>query len=326
MGAKYTYSMYNTDFFTLKCTDNNYEPFVFQDNNGSRDKFRIEELDLITSKYESFDSFYSELLKYNGRYIKGNDKDIVIVHEHNGNLYNDEMIFNDKMVASVASKVKNNVKAKDGLLIPYSTSIYYFIKNIEDIATSSQYRYLLEPDRIQNISVNDMNVLSSCIKKDIKTDDKTVKKGIHSLLVEYREAFQKNNEYIVNGLANEHTKSEVDRIRNQIDKYVRSNYKVFRDLVAWEQRYNKVLNKQFINEKDSDKKIEYFKLILDIGMEKDLREEKIDDGDIYKYYELYRNNITISDEGKIIVKDVNDTKINNCVNRQIEKIGSIGRK
>lgn len=326
MDIRYRYKMWNTDFFTLKYADTDIKPFVFKDKEGTRDSLKIEEFDLITSRYDSFDSFYADLLKY-GKYVDGTDKNIIITHEHKKKLYYDEMIFNDKMVETIASQVKNNIHSKkDSLLIPSSSSLFYFINSIEDFAVTSQYKYLLDPYNVKEITLNDMNILSSCVKGDIEENGKVVKKGIRSLLIEYREAYFKNHENINNGLANEHSKAEVDRLRIQIDACVRSSYKVFRDLVAWEKRYVKVLTKQFVDEKDNSKKLKLFKLIEDINMEKDLREGRIEYEDIYKYYEDYRNNIGISEDGRIKIDKINDIKLNANMSKQIEKISGYGRK
>lgn len=326
MGTKYTYNMWNTDFFSLTHKFLEKEPFTFKDKNGTRNSFKIEELDLITSKYESFDSFYNALAKFGNKYVDGKNRNIIITHTHNGNLYSDEMIFNDKMVAKIASQVINKENTKDSLPIPASSSLSYFISYIEDIAISSQYKYLLMPERIIDISPYDVNVLKNCIKKDIVSNDKVVKKGIHSLLSDYREAYFKNEECIKSGESNIYTQSELDKLRDQINRCVRSNYKVFRDLVAWENRYIKILNKNFMDEKDNNEKLRIFRLIEDVSMEKELRDGKIDNSDLYKYYTIYRKRIGIDSNGKIFVNNIDDEIINNNIHKQMDRVSSFGRK
>lgn len=328
MSSKYHYSMWNSDFFSLKYANTTIKPFVFKDKNGTRDSFKIEELDLITSKYESRDSFYNALEKFGDRYLDGKNKDIIITHTHNGNLYYDEVIYNDKLVEKVVTQVMNNKDIKkDNLPIPNSRGLSFFISYIEDIATSNQYEYLLYPERINDISPNDANILSSCIKKDILSDDgKVAKKGIHSLLCEYRDAYSKNRACLDVGAQNDYERAELDRVREKINRHVRSSYKVFRDLVAWQVRYYKVLTKRFIEEKDPAGKLKIYRLMADVSMEKELHEGKIDNNDMYDYYTMYRKMININNDGKISIDNIDDEKINGSMKKQVDKINGFGRK
>ena len=318
------YKMYNCSFFELENIDGDYEPLTLEVDSNMTNKFNIEELDSITSRYKSEEDFYNALL--NDKIIDGTKKDIIIVHESNNRLYNDEVLYNNSLVYEVATQVKNSKKNEKNSVIKNTHNLFLFIQYIEKILESDKYKYLIDPKSIKYLTSTDANNLSLCIGKDIVVDGKTVKKGIQTLLEEYKEASLKNQECILRGYNNFQTDSLLNKSRDNIINCIRSNYKIFRDLVAWNNRYVKVLNKQYHDSTNNTDKLNYFKLMEDVDIEKDYWTGIIDIGQLNKYYNQCRDAISIDEFGQIKSDGIKDIEINNSINQQINRISSSGRK
>lgn len=310
------YSMYNCDYDTIKRNKDKIKPFIFSDGQKLRSSFYIDELDMITSRYQSFNSFYNDLLEFGNKYVDGNDLNITIVHESNkdkSKIYYDEVIYNDKLVYLTALETKNNRKDKNKENLSNTDKLSHFIDYIMKIAVSSTSDYLLDPESVEGMSQEDTYFMLSCLKDDFESNNKTVHRGIRSLLIDYRKSYF-DNKSVESEYNNESTYAYMIKLKEHINEHVRSSYKVFRDLVAWETRYVSVLHKMYSKANSDADKLYFFKHIVDTSMEKDFRNDRLTDGDLFRYYAEYRDSINIDNVGKITCACNRNQKLTDKIN------------
>ena len=94
------YSMWIDNFFDVakSLSDKSSKkciPFSFNINGKEAvTKFKIEELDMLTSTYKNEQAFVKDLLKYGDQYIKNEQNNpIIITHSKNGKTYLDDVIY-----------------------------------------------------------------------------------------------------------------------------------------------------------------------------------------------------------------------------------------
>lgn len=277
------YSMWNNSFYSvlkhkqLKCL-----PMAFNTSDrGIVTKFKIEELDALTSVYKDEDEFYKQLLKYGDTYIKGNYKGIIITHTKNGIIYQDEPIYNDKMIRDMANEIRTRKKEKSPkkrVLLSNSEVLLEFIDYIKGLALNDHsYKYLLEPLLIEkNVSDEDKIILQNLIRDDVvNSQGKIIYHGLRNLLSQYRLYYNTYYQCIRLGEDIFDVANNLSKVEERINYTIRSDYRTLRNLVAWESQYLKVLQKQkdFITSQS-----EYeicFDLIQEVMFQKDFRNEKL---------------------------------------------------
>lgn len=280
------YSMWNNSFYVIELTWKNesskYSPMAFHTSDrGMVTKFKIEELDSLTSVYKDEQNFYNQLLKYGNTYIKEKNSSIIITHTKNGKLYQDIPIYNDKMIRDMSHEIrikKGQKKSKNRILLSNSEVLLKFIDYIKGLVLDDNaYNYLLNPDFIsKDISLDDKKALYTLIKDDvINTDGKVVAKGLRSLLNEYRVDYNAYKECIKNDESTLDISNDISKLEEKINYVIRSDYRTLRNLVAWENKYLEILKKQ---KNMTDSKREYTicsDLIQEVEMQKKYRNGEI---------------------------------------------------
>lgn len=280
------YSMWNNSFYVIELTWKNksskYSPMAFNTSDrGIVTKFKIEELDSLTSIYKDEEAFYNQLLNYGNTYIKEKNSNIIITHTKNGKLYQDIPIYNDKMICDMSHEIrikKGQKKSKNRILLSNSEVLLEFIDYIKGIVLDDNaYNYLLNPDFIsKDISADDKQSLRLLIRDDvINSEGKIVSKGLRSLFNEYRVKYNAYKECIKNDESTLDISNDISKLEEKINYTIRSDYRILRNLVAWENKYLEILQKQ---KNMTDSKREYAicsDLIQEVEMQKKYRNGKI---------------------------------------------------
>ena len=256
-------------------------------NRGVVDKFKLEELDALTTQYKDEKDFVDALSKYGNKYIENPKyQNIIMVRTKGEHIYENDIIYNDLLLHQVAKEVinkKQNKTSGEKITIDNSDKVIGFINYIKRLATDENSKdFLLQP-LIYNADDKNLIELNRLIDDDIVKDGIVIKKGLKSLLSSYVYAVKTYNECIRIQESPLEALSEVDRYSKQINEYIRSDYRVFRNLIAWENRYYKTL--EFL-EKDSPLKISapYVKLIQEVKMQRQFRNGKLDQDILNVFY------------------------------------------
>lgn len=282
------YRMYNCTFEELK-NDKKIRPFCFQVGTELRDKFKIEELDLLTSRFESEEDFCLSLEKFKDKYVDKNKRNIIITHDWSSKIYLDEPIYNDMMILISANELtqkKKNKSNSNKRVLLCNEYVQIFINQIIRYAVRFDiYPYFLEPELLEGvISEDDILSLNKYIKEDFVKNGRIIK-GLKPLLIEYSRVYNKYIEYGNRGFLRDEIVSRIDSIEEEISYLIRSDYRNLRNLVAWENKYIEVLTKQLEGISSFYYKIKIRKQIEDIKMEKLYRNGMIDENELDKYYE-----------------------------------------
>lgn len=282
------YRMYNCTFEELK-NDKKIEPFYFQVGTELRDKFKIEELDFLTSRFESQEDFCLSLEKFKDKYVDKNKRNIIITHDWSSKIYLDEPIYNDMMIlisANELTKKKKNKSNSNKRVLICNQYVQIFINQIIGYASNPDiYPYFLEPELLEGvISKDDILSLNKYIKEDFVKNGRIIK-GLKPLLIEYSALNNKYIEYGRCGFLRDEIVSKSDSIEKEISYLIRSDYRNLRNLVAWENMYIEVLTRQLESTNNFNCKIKIRKQIEDIKMEKLFRNGKLDENELAKYYE-----------------------------------------
>lgn len=288
----YSYKMWNMTFDEV---ENNrdlpfgFEPMTFHETKrGNVQSFNIEELDALTSLYRNNESFCQKLEEYKGKYIFGNRHIITITHEANGNFYQDEPIYDDKMVYDTAQIIRQKKREKRGSSIGNYNKVNEFIEYIKDLAVNDEsYLYIIEPEKlVGKISDDDIYALRSYIKDDsYNRSGKIVEKNLRSLLYEYRVYSKAKEQCLNNGESFELIQNDLDIISKKISKNIKDNYRVFRNLVVWENKYLEVLEKQIKNVSSKEKLGSLSVLIEEIKLQKNYRNDRIPKSQVAEFYD-----------------------------------------
>lgn len=278
-------------------------PFSFNlDNKKTKTKFKIEELDTLTSTFKDEQSFLIELLKYGDKYIKETPKHpIIITHQAKEKIYRDEVIYNDKLIALSATELrrKKRNKQKDELvLLTPTTKLTDFIEYIKILALDPISRpYLLDPDSLGNaITYSDKKALKKLVKDDVTKYDsvnkqaKVVSRGIKSLLREYVEYCDVYDRQKVSGESSVEIGKDLEELNKEINLYFRKDYRNLRNMVAWENTYLRVLNERLEKNNSLENKVIVLPQIQRVNLEKNYRNDIIDKEYRDYYYENCRLN------------------------------------
>ncbi|MDO5003546.1 MAG: hypothetical protein Q4E39_04905 [bacterium] len=246
--------------------------------------YRIDELDYFTSQKENEKSFYEALVQ-EGLIDKTRSmtKDITLFHtKSGGQISKDDIIYGDKMVAKtalnyVAQKIKKaKYETNDEIMVDDSAEVLEFIDYIKKLTLdkeSSKYiigpypHYYDENDKLIN--------LGGLISNDIYNKGKLCVEGLQSLLRKFVIYNNRCDEAEQNGEDVLETRMALNSINQKIDTAIRSRYLVFRNLIVWEQRYEKVLKKELENETNPKQQNVLSVLLDEIKFQRDYRNGKI---------------------------------------------------
>lgn len=290
------YSMWNADFTKLKDSltlygrnTNQYSPFLFKTAKGELSaKFKIEDLDFLTSIYKNEDQFYQKLSQYGDTYIKNNyTKNIIITYVSKEKIKKQEVIYDDLLIYKIANeyRIKKTHKAsKEKIKLDNSKHLKHFINYIENLALNEDSRkYLIGPYPHFNDRY-DLE-LSLYLKDDIKSEGYVIHKGLRSLLKDY--VFY-NNIYKECLKINEDTveaENQLEEVKKKINNEIRSNYKDIRNLIVWENKYLEVLKKEFKETEDNILKNKINRLINEVQLQKKYRNGEVSEESLEIFYE-----------------------------------------
>lgn len=275
------YSLWNEQFYNIesytkhgypKCT-----PMTFYEKKrGLTDKFKLEELDALTTQFKNKEDFVENLLKHGQNYISNTKYcNITMTHSRGNKIYQDDIIYGDLMINEVAREImlkKKNKEDNEIVLIDESEKITEFIEYIKGLALNKTVRkYLIEPLSVTHLELNDMYVLDKLVDSDVVKDDVVIKKGLKGLLKEYIFATDAYKGCLE---ANEDTlevEMDLEKINKKINKCIISDYRVFRNLIAWENRVATIFEKITETTKVEEKKVSYLKVLSEIKIQKKFR-------------------------------------------------------
>ena len=222
-------------------------PMIFDTSRcGLTDKFKIEELDALTSQYKDNKSFIEALLKYDNKYIKNeNHSNIIITHKRKDNVYRDDIIYDDLMINKAAKELiskKKNKATGETVLISNDEVLLEFIEYIKGLVTNEYLRQFVLDSVSKYENNTDLIMLERLITDDvISKDGNLIKKGLKSLLSDYAFFCNVYSQCLETGESTEDVQKDIDKLNNQINYQIRGDYRVLRNLVAWENRLLKFL-------------------------------------------------------------------------------------
>lgn len=256
-------------------------------------EYKIEELDYFTAQYKNETDLYNDLIKRN--YIdkeSSTTESITITHTSRSKLIKDDVIYDDKMVSDVASflisKKQNksfSQKEDNPILVDNSEVVLEFIDYIKHLALDKMSRkYLLGPyPCFDDVSEE---YLKSMIPQEVFGIDGSLKaKKLTGLLKDYINCSRIYEESNKNGEDRLEVIYALDNVNRKIDRFIRGNYRVFRNLVAWENRYEKVLLKELETSNDPNVKNVLSVLLTEIKMQRSYRNGRISKDTLDVFYE-----------------------------------------
>lgn len=272
--------------------------------------YKIEELDYFTAQYKNEEDFYNTLVEH--KYINketSTTKSITISHLNRDKLIHDEAIYDDKMVVKTAidfiAKKRKAIpnKEKRVILIDNSEEVLEFIEYIKDLALDKVSRkYLLGPYPL----FTDMEEVSlkKMIPQEVHDINGTLKtKGLTGLLRDYIDCFRIYHKSLEDNDGVLEASSDLDNINSKIDKFIRGNYRVFRNLIVWESRYEKILKKELELSTDLTTRNTLSVLLEEVRLQKAYRNKRISIETLEAFYEEKKDRLEYI--------PVEDTRINN---------------
>lgn len=258
-------------------------------------EYKIEELDYFTAQYKNETDLYNELIKRN--YIDkefSTTESIIISHTSRSRLIQDDVIYDDKMISDAASflistkrnKSFNQTSKEDKpILVDNNEVVLEFIEYIKHLALDKISRkYLLGPyPCFDDVSEE---YLKSMIPQEVFGIDGSLKtKGIVGLLkdyVNYSRIYEESNK---NGEDRLEVIYALDNVNRKIDRLIRGNYRIFRNLVVWENRYEKILLKELETSKDPVVRNALSVLLTEIKIQRSYRNERVSKDTLDIFYE-----------------------------------------
>lgn len=283
----------NEIFKGVKLTKNEIKLDVGRKNRNG--EYKIEELDYFTAQYKNEKDFYNELMKHN--YIdkeNSTTESITITHTNRSRLIQDEVIYNDKMISDASafliSEKRNRTldqksKGDKLILIGNSEVVLEFIEYIKHLALDKISRkYLLGPyPCFDDVSEE---YLKSMIPQEVFGIDGSLKtKGLTGLLKDYVNCSRIYEESNKNGEDRLEVIYALDNINGKIDRLIRGNYRIFRNLVVWENRYERVLLKELETSKDPVVRNTLSVLLTEVKIQKLYRNGMISKDILDAFYE-----------------------------------------
>ena len=287
------YSLWNDHFHNVEgyirhgypmCT-----PMTFNTGNrGLTDKFKLEELDALTTQYKDDSDFLENLSKYGQNYIKNHYYPVITMTHSKGNrVYQDDIIYKDLMVHEVSREIiykKQNKEADTEVFINESEKMDEFIEYIKGLALNKYSRkYLLEP-YTNHFDLEEARALDKLVDGDVVKDNIVIKKGLKGFLSDYVFKYKIYQGCIEAGESTLEVEMDLDKINRKISDCIRGDYRVFRNLIAWENRFVKILENAKETSSVKDKKIEYSKLLAEIKVQKQFRNNLISSEVLHSFY------------------------------------------
>lgn len=289
-------------------------PLKFNINNRiGVSKFKIEELDMLTSRYLSEELFLKELLKYYDN-ITPECGRIVINLSRTSENKEIPVIYNDKLIyeKSKEIRIKKQCNSNKLVLLDKDLILINFISFIKRLAKNRNSRlYILEPDSLKNIPYNLRKELKKLVRDDSKRyigkiNDKynyeIVDKGIKSLLKEYVILCDAIDYKMINNENTLELEQERIIIEEKIDYYFRKDYRNLREMVAFENKYLEVLNWESLNSK-ADSELINACLIQEVRIQKAVRNDYLEQSDLTNFYDSMESNVLTGDK-EFIESDV----------------------
>lgn len=251
----------------------------FKDSKGLSDKATLEQIDSVTSQFENEEKFLMFLR--NSNLLEEAPDKVYIIYKANGETKKLDIIYNSLMIKSAAlSVVKQKSQNAAEIMIEKTLDINKFINKIKSYALNPEsYRYI----------------------KSSKLFPYFIEKQIDAYLNVNKENYNTPT-----------MQAEIKAASESIEYYALKDYKTFRTLFLWEQRYLKRLNDNKVSKTEEYtqmKLVDYYENNID--KKDDVRSEYEKDLEI-AYEELSKdvkrsyneNEIEISDD--IIREVVND--------------------
>ncbi len=273
-------------------------------------EYKIEELDYFTAQYKNEEDFYNTLVEH--KYINektSTTKSITISHTNRGRLIQDEVIYNDKTVVNTAidfilkkRKVVSN-KQKEVILLDNSDEVLEFIDYIKNLALDEVSRkYLLGPypffSDMEEVSLRKM------ISQEVYDKTGNLKtKGLTGLLKDYINCVRIYDESIRNNDGVLDAATDLDSVNSKIDRLIRGNYRVFRNLIVWESRYEKILKKELEISTNPITRNTLSVLYEEVRLQKAYRNKKVSKDTLADFYETKKDRLEYIPESDYHIKN-----------------------
>ncbi len=286
-------------------------PLAFNINNktGVTD-FKIEELDMLTSRYEDEQAFLGDLLKYGETYIKESPKNNILIIYHKDNILSSSpVIYNDRLIYIKASEIRRKKElTKEKVLLANDILLRDFVDFVKRLARNEvSRRYLLSPDSLgDDVSSKDKKTLKKLVKSDIKkfigeingeARYKILEKGIKTLLIDYVGKYELLKYRKEKKLPMLNLQEELKELEKEINLYFRRDYRNLRMMIAFEDKYLEVLEKSRKKDSSIENRMIVSPLITEVRLQKEVRNGVLDRKALEEYY--------ISLENPIMVKEPN---------------------
>lgn len=259
-------------------------------------KFKIEELDMLTSQYEDEQNFLSDLLAYGDTYMKESPKNHIMITYHKGDIISSSpVIYNDRMIYLKANEIRRKKKKKEGKVLlemdPLLDDFITFMKRLARRKTSR--RYMLSPDSLDDVSYTDKKALKKLMKDDVRkflgevdgeAQYKVVEKGIKNLLMTYVKEIDLLEYNQENGISTLKVQEELEEVEEEIELYFRRDYRNLRTMVAFENKYLEVLEKSIKMDDSISNRIVVSPLIQEVRLQKKVRNGIEDRRTLEDYY------------------------------------------
>lgn len=298
------YSMWNANFKDIyidfkrnqegKTSTN--KPFYFSINGSKlKSKFKIEELDFLTSRFKDEISFAEELSKpeYQNNYLHGYPHTpIIITHVANGRIFQDFVIYNDKFITNITSEIRKKKKTRKKqtpIILDNSGDILDFINYIKSLAIHPTSRkYLLTPEKLPNtIDIEDKYLLKNMIEDDIEINTNNYhgwKKGLRTILNQYLNYSRLLEEKKIQNDSTLEIEDNLNKVNQELNSYFRNDYKNIRNLIVWESLYKTVLEKQISQTEDLEQKQELTSCLEYVKLQKQYRNGRMEPME-WEYYQ-----------------------------------------
>lgn len=259
-------------------------PLAFNINNRiGVDKFKIEEIDVLTSTFDDEQHFFSELLKFGDTYIKETPRNHPFITYHKKDIISDSpVIYNDRLIYLKANEIRRKKEKGKKVLLENDELLKDFISFIKWLARNPISRkYLLDSDSLDDsVSYTSKKALKRLVSDDVKkylgeingeAQYKILRRGIRSLLATY----VKDYELLEKGRENEAStltiQEELEQTEKEINLYFREDYRNLREMVAFENQYLEVLKESVKNNNCFSNRFLLSPLIREVILQKEVR-------------------------------------------------------
>lgn len=280
-----------------------YYPFAFNINGRiGVTKFKIEELDGLTSFFQDEQDFLAELLNYGDTYIKTSPKNHIIITYHKENIISSSpVIYNDRLIYFKASEIRRKKKTtKEKVLLEKDVLLKDFVDFMKRLARNKVSRmYLLSPDTLgDDVSYSDKKALKKLIKDDVRkylgevngeARYQMIEKGIRSLLKDYVRSYELLEHQQKMGISTLRVQQELEQVETEIELYFRRDYRNLRTMIAFENQYLEVLEKSIKYDDRLVNRMLLSPLITEVRLQKDVRNGILDRRALEEYYMSLEN-------------------------------------